>query len=205
MKILMWFNVSFSGFIILIGILLCPVELDNWFDDYFCFYTVFVIFSLVTNIGFFLSIRYINKPAYEWIYMAAVSLCSVLTLLYGWYISSKALVKDGVLFDKRHLTILIAALFLSAYLIGRFIWAFTLMKNNTIEDVQFKILQSNDKAIVMPILLTTTPVIFVFFDQTSGGMGLGLCLWSLMCIWLFIFLILMQKVLFILKYKVYKY
>ena len=86
MKLFTWFNLSWGGLVILCCFLFNLNQLiySVWYD------ILFVVFSITTNIIFFVSIRYIKNNVYVWFHHLSVTLSSVFTLFYGWYVISKS-------------------------------------------------------------------------------------------------------------------
>ncbi len=198
MKLFVWFNVSFSLFIILGGLL---VQIfDNSLLN-----VIFVVFSLVTNIIFFISIRFIKTQVNEWFHHLIVVLFTLLTLLYGWFVFSQweALEYCYPKFTWMHVAVLIAGLVLGLYLVIKIIWVFCLLKTNTIKQAREKL--QKKLPVWIPIVSGCSPMVLVRLLKgpfNSMGLGIGFAFWGLMCIWMIFLLAILPKIYIIFKYKV---
>lgn len=199
MKLYTWFNVSFGGFIILFGTLI-------HLNDFSWFNLLFIVFSVISNIIFFLFIRTAKNQLHEWYLYFFVSLCSVLTLLYGWNIFSSGEFDSYPRFTWIHMAGLIGSLLLSFYIILKFLWVLKLLKDNTIEEAKSIVRQKTPNS--MGILIVGAPTALVFMVQGSLEnlkQGPGLYIWLIMCVWLFFFLVISFRMFVICKYKVYEW
>ena len=201
MKLFVWFNVSFSLFIILGGLL---VEVF----DFSLLNILFAALSLVTNILFFVSIHFIKTQANEWFHHLGVVLATILTLLYGWFIFSQGEVLEYGYppFTWIHIAVLIAGFVLGLYLAIKMIWVFCLLKTYTIKQAREKL--QKKLPVWIPIVLGCSPMVLVRLlrgPYKSMGLGIGFAFWALMCIWIILLLAILPKVYVIFKYKVNKW
>lgn len=204
MKLVTWFNLSFGLFVILASVLLGGAgRLDLSLSN-----ILFIFFCLITNILFFMFIRSVQNSAQEWIHCFIVLLCSVFTLLYGWFKISmfeSAFYEHLKMFTWIHVAVLATSLILSGSVILRFVWVLKLLKDNTVEEVK-KIISSNfhrSGAIVASI----SPIVLVRVFKGpfhNMGLGVGFGLWGLMCIWLFLLFMILPRMFVIFKYKLHK-
>ncbi len=134
--------------------------------------------------------------------------CSILTLLYGWFIFSKGeFVEFGYpRFGWMHIAVLFAALMLGGYIMMKFYWAYKITVSHTLEESQAILQSKNKKAILIPATFAFSPMILVRLFRgpfSDMALGIGFGLWSLMCIWLALLSFILPKIIVILKYKVY--
>lgn len=201
MKLFTWFNISFGLFIIFFGVILKFIDLS-------LHNILFIVFSLVSNILFFLFIRCVKIVIFEWIHHFVVAFCTTLTLCYGWLTFSKGeLIKKGYpIFGWWHVAILFAAVVLGSYFVIKYICIIKMLRNNTIE--QAKAIVGKRIPMSIPIFFAVSPMFFVRILRgpfQNAGLGIGFAMWGLMCIWLFFTIVVFPKIFIIFKYKVYKW
>lgn len=201
MKIFAWFNVSFSLAIIL----------AEWLLDILNFSplnVVFLIFSFITSLLSFISIRWVKRSVQEWFHHIIVSFCSTLILLFGWYyLSIGELIEDG--YPRTtwvHIIVLIITLVLAVYMAAKMFWVFHLLETHTVEQARAKI--NKRMPVWLPFVSSLPPMILVRAlrdPMESMGLGCGFAMWLLMCIWILFTISIFPKVFIILKYKVHKW
>lgn len=205
LKLFTWFNFSF-GIWVLIVLLLLAMPFTQSVPNWSAF--LFIGYTLVSNTIFFITINRIKKVVYEWIYYVIIVSSSVLTLLYGWYISSEYdHVVDGYAkFGWLHLLAFSLAVGISYNVVSKMVHAYLLLRDHTIDEV--KAYLSLRKSPLIPIVVSVSPIMLVRVLRgpfQRMDMGMGLPLWCLMCIWLIFLFLISPKVFIILKYKVYKW
>lgn len=201
MKLFVWFNVSFSMFIVLGGLLVGVF-------DFSLLNILFATISIVTNVLFFVTIHFIKTQASEWFHHFWVVLATIISLLYGWRIFSQgeALEYGYPQFTWMHIAVLIAGLTLGLYFAIKMVWVFCLLKTNTVKRAREKL--QRKLPVWIPIVSGGSPMVLVRLLRgpfKSMGLGIGFAFWTLMCIWVIFLIAILPKVYVILKYKVNKW
>ena len=203
MKLFTGFYIGFSVFVFGFSVLLRLIP----FSFIHLSISILSVFSLILQL---LSIRFCKNHAYEWLHHAFALFCSILVLLYGWFVFSKGELSDFGYprFGWMHLAVLFAALVLGGYMISKFYWVYKVTMNSTIEEAQAILQSKNRTNLSVPLVLAGSPMVFVrmlrgpFADM---GLGAGFAAWTLMCCWLVLGMMLLPKIVVILKYKVYRW
>lgn len=203
LKLFTWFHVGFSVFVFGGGASLQLIRF-SWFN---CIAWLVGVLSVVF---LFLTITFCKKNTDEWFHHLCAIFFSILVLLYGWFIFSKdEHIEFGYpIFEWMHIAVLLSAFSLGGYIMLKFYRTYKIIMNHTIEEAQMILLSQsrNNNAMLIPASLTVSPVMLVrIFRGPFADMeiGIGFCLWGLMCIWFVLALMMLPKIIVILKYKVY--
>lgn len=201
MKLLTWFNVGFTVFVFLNGILLDLIQ----FSLFDC---LALILSVLSNIFLFIAIKFCKKNTDEWFHHLFAIFCSTLILLYGWFIFSKDEFIDFGYpnLGWMHIAVLFSALALGGYVVAKFYRVYKMLKDHTIEECQAALQSKNKNSLLIPATFLVSPMMLVRLLRgpfSDMGLGIGFALWGLMCIWLLLLLSIFPKIIVILKHKVY--
>lgn len=201
MKLFTWFNVGFSIFVFGGGVFLQLIGF-SWFDYLALFLCV------LSNIFLFVTIKFCKKNTDEWFHHLSALICSVLILLYGWFIFSKGeFVEFGYpKFGWMHIAVLFSTLILGGYIMLKFYRVYKITMNHTLEESQAILQLKRNNAILVPAIFAISPMMLVRLFRgpfSAMGLGIGFALYCLMCVWFLLFLFVLPKIIVILKYKVY--
>ena len=199
MKIVFWFDFGFTAIIILFGLLL------NVFKFYFldC---VYLGACIVSTVVFAIWCKKAINPTVEISFSIFVLFISTVKLFYAYLsFSNFELIEDGYpRFGWFHLTILVIFMLIVFYVWMRFYQIFCELKTHTIKQAKKNVEKKKTKLLWIPIFIGS-PMILVRLirgNMVDMSLGMGFYLWSLLCVWLCLCLMLLPKYIVIKKYKV---
>ena len=195
MKLMFWFDLAFSVFIIIVGLLF----------DVFATPVFSIIISLsfiVTIICFAVWLILAKNPAQLHLYMAVVTTTSVAKLVLGSMVVSSW---EKMSFSVLHIIVTMFFVSLALYGVLKKQRVLKELKTNSVKQVQ-KNLEKKNKgvgAIVMPI--STTATLGFFLSRVLSrtfNIGMGFLLWVLASIWLLMAIGAIYNYIIAKKYKV---
>lgn len=199
MKIAFWFDFSFTVAIVLFGLFLRVFKF-NFLDCLFfvgCILTI-TCFSIWCK-------KAVNLTA-EISFPAIVLFVSTVKLFYAYFRFSnrEATVFQYPRFNWFHLIVMVISLLIVFYMWWRFYQIFRDLKTRTIKQARKNIEKKQRRLLWIPFFIGS-PMILVRLIRNSTiemKLGIGFCLWSLFCIWMCLFLMLLPKYIVMKKYKI---
>lgn len=194
-----WFDFSFTLAIILFGLLLNVFELN--FSD--CIFFVGCITTVFCSILWY---KKATNPTNEISFPVYVLFISTVKLFYGYlrFSNREALVFQYPQFGWLHLMVMVVFILVVFYMWWKFYHVFRDLKKHTLEQARKNIEKKQLKVLWIPIFVGS-PMILVRLlrnDLIDLKLGVGFCLWSLSCIWMCLFLMLLPKYIVMKKYKI---
>ena len=197
MKMMLWFDCGFYFAIAIFGLLLKAIGFDT--------------INLIINSAFVLQIilfrvwyKFINNISQTYMFAFVTSIMTTLKLVYGYLVFQ---IQDSrefgsMIFGPFHIIVLIIFLALAVYISLGIYKAFESIesKNKDTSKKTFVIATIACSGISAPLLL------HLLGDDIKEqlkilGLGIGFCLWALACIWLFLAIIIIPKLVISQKYK----
>ena len=202
MKYAFWVDFLFTVFIATFGLLFEAIPIT--------FFNMMLLFSFIlADVVFYIYLKLICNPIYLFSYVIVVLMTTVIKLVYGFLMFSKAeLLKDGYpIITWVHIVVLIFAVLTSLFLIAKFYVIWQDLKDNTIECVTAKIHKRNKKSKwkwIAIILGSCSPMVFVRLLDDSmqeAKLGIGFALWLLACCYFLMSCLFVPKFIVSIKYK----
>lgn len=199
MKIVFWFDFSFTVAIIIFGLLLNIFKFEIF--DY-----VFLCGSIVSIVFFAFWLKIAKNAASEITFSTYVLFISTFKLFYGYVcFSNLEKFEDGYpRFGYFHLIALLVFLSLAFHMCLRFYQIFRDLKTQTIEQARKNIEKKQSKILWAPLFIGSPMVLVKLIkgEMIDMKLGIGFCFWVLTCIWLFFLLMLVPKYVVTKKYKI---
>lgn len=195
------FNVGVTVFILIFAILLFrPLNLCAYF-----------LLGAWDIIYFIFLIRYHN-PLWQ-IPLTAIGLLSLtIKLFFAYIITSKFEFSESQMpfFTWVHATVLVLSIGVIFYVWAKFYQAYKILKDNTLEVAKDKIAKKNPtpKWIALIALLSGSPMILVRLlrdDFNTLNLGLGFGMWTLGCIFIILFAMLLPKLIVLIRYQAWNF
>lgn len=197
MKMMLWLDCGFYFAIAIFGLLLKAIGFDT--------------INLIINSAFVLQIilfwvwyKFINNISQTYMFAFVTSIMTTLKLVYGYLVFQ---IQDSrefgsMIFGPFHIIVLIIILALAVYISLRLYKAFKSIesKNKDTSKKTFVIATIACSGISAPLLL------HLLGDDIKEqlkilGLGIGFCFWTLACIWLFMVILFIPKLIISQRYK----
>ena len=199
MKIVFWFDFSFSTTIMLFELLWQDFKIE--FLDY-----IYMVTSIALVVIFAILCKKSINPSAEITYSGFVLFASTVKIFYAYLrFSEVELIIDGYpKFSLFHLIALVACLLIALYICWRFFQIFCGLKLHTIEQARKNIEKKQPRFLWIPVFIGLPMIVvrIIKDDLLAMRLGIGFYFWVLDCLWLCLCLMLLPKYVVVKRYKV---